>query len=296
MEEKYSIGTILNLNRNVRENRKDFKIDVEDLSLLEYELLKIRTKIEEFNTVENVCKYQFVTEFSNHYRRCADPLRSHKNVMKTSFHKITLKEFRLYCITYEILPGQKLCFRCKNKEFVEKKENENVDTEHENDTDAMETDEILHETANDIVKQSLEMLECSSLKISRPDRTLSIGKRNIKDVTIKFKNVLFIVLLEPKLTENSDCSNYQRSVDSIKEKITHCSNKRKNKFLLLPQNIGQSKKTVEFFNVSGHPVKQARKLKKEKVILATLSNYYREGLDKETKKYLEFYDRDGVSR
>ena len=236
MEEKYSIGTILNLNRNVRENRKDFKIDVEDLSLLEYELLKIRTKIEEFNTVGNVCKYhktQFVTEFSNHYRRYADPLRSHKNVMKTSLHKITLKEFRLYCITYEILPGQKLCFRCKNKEFVEKKENENVDTEHENDNDTMETDEILYETANDIVNQSLEMLERSSLKISRPDRTLSIGKRNIKDVTIKFKNVLFIVLLEHKLTENSDCSNCQRSVDSIKEKITHCSNKRKIQILTL---------------------------------------------------------------
>ena len=45
MEGKCSIGTILNLNCNVCENRKDFKIDVEDLSLLEYESLKIRTKI-----------------------------------------------------------------------------------------------------------------------------------------------------------------------------------------------------------------------------------------------------------
>ena len=29
----------------------------------------------------------------------------------------------------------------------------------------METDEISHETANGIVKQSLEMLECSPLKL-----------------------------------------------------------------------------------------------------------------------------------
>ena len=43
-------------------------------------------------------------------------------------------------------------------------------------------------------------------------------------------------------------------------------------------------KTVEFFNVSEHAVKQARKLKKKKGIVATSSNYYREGLDKETKK------------
>ena len=70
----------------------------------------IRTKIKAFNTVENVCKYhktQFVTKFSNNYRRCADPLRSHKNVVKTSLHEITLEEFRLYCIPSEISPGQK---------------------------------------------------------------------------------------------------------------------------------------------------------------------------------------------
>ena len=68
MDENCSIGTILNLNCNVCENRKNFKIYVEDLSLLECELLKIRTKIKDFSTEENVCKYhktQFVTEFSN---------------------------------------------------------------------------------------------------------------------------------------------------------------------------------------------------------------------------------------
>ena len=51
----------------------------------------------------------------------------------------------------------------------------------------METDKILHETANDIVNQSLEMLECSPLKVLQSDRTLSIGKRKIKDVTTVLK-------------------------------------------------------------------------------------------------------------
>ena len=92
-------------------------------------------------------KTQIVTEFSNYYRRCADPLRSHKNDVRTSLHEITSEEFRLYCIPYEILPGQKLCFHCKNKVLVEKKENENVDIEHENENEVMKTDEISHETA-----------------------------------------------------------------------------------------------------------------------------------------------------
>ena len=180
----------------------------------------IRTKIKDFNTVENVCKYhktQFITEFSNYYRRCVDPLRSHKNVVKTSLHEINLEEFRLYCIPYEILPGQKLYFRCKNKAFVEKKEIENVDIENENENEVMETDEISHETANNIVNQSLEIFECSPLKVLRSDRPLSIGKKKIKDVTTKFKNIVSTALLEPQLTENSDCSNCQRFVDSIKE-------------------------------------------------------------------------------
>ena len=172
MEEKCSIGTILNLNCTICENRKNLKIDVDDLPLLEYKSLKIRSKIKDFNTVENACKYhktQFAPEFSNYYRRCADPVRSHNNVVKTSLHEI---EFRLYCIPCEILPGEKLCFCCKNKVFVEKRDNENVGIEHENENEVMETDEILHETANDIINQSLEMLECSPLKVLQSDRTL----------------------------------------------------------------------------------------------------------------------------
>ena len=43
MEEKCSIGTIINSNCNVRGNKKNFKVAVKDLSLLEYKLLNIRT-------------------------------------------------------------------------------------------------------------------------------------------------------------------------------------------------------------------------------------------------------------
>ena len=53
MKEKCSIGTILSLNY-ICEKRKIFETDVEDLSLLEYKLLNIRTKIKDFNTVKCV--------------------------------------------------------------------------------------------------------------------------------------------------------------------------------------------------------------------------------------------------
>ena len=98
-------------------------------------------------------------------------------------------EFRLYCLPYEIQPGQTFCFCCKNKIFVEKNKNENVNIEHENENDVMETDEISHETANQVANQSLEMLECSSLKVLQSNTTLSTGKRKIKDVTRMFQSL-----------------------------------------------------------------------------------------------------------
>ena len=75
----------LNELKTYCENRKNFKIDVEDLSLLEQDLLKTRTKIKDF---KNVCKYhktRSATEFSNYCRRCADPFRSHKKCCENKF-------------------------------------------------------------------------------------------------------------------------------------------------------------------------------------------------------------------
>ena len=70
-----------------------------------------------------------------------------------------MEEFRLYCIyTLWNFTRTKIVFIVKTKYLLRKKENENVDIEHENENEVMETDEILHETVNDVVNQSLEFL------------------------------------------------------------------------------------------------------------------------------------------
>ena len=101
----------------------------------------------------------------------------------------------------------------------------------------MATDEILHET---------------------------IGKSKINDVTTKFKNVVSIALSEPQLNENSNCSNCQRLVDSMKEKPTDCSSERKIQILTFAPEDWSVQQTVEFFNVTEHAVKQDRKLKQKR--------------------------------
>ena len=43
------------------------------------------------------------------------------NVVNVNLHEITLEEFGLCCIPYEILPGQKLCICGKTMYFLRKK-------------------------------------------------------------------------------------------------------------------------------------------------------------------------------
>ena len=96
-------------------------------------------------------KTEFVTEFLINYRRCADPKKSQENVAKTSLHETFLEEFRN-----------------KNKVFLEKEDNKTVEIGNEipNENEVMKTDEISQGAAKDVTNQSLEMLECSSLKMS----------------------------------------------------------------------------------------------------------------------------------
>ena len=123
INKKYSIGTILKLDCHVGKQKKNLKVDVEELPLHQLELLRLRTNIggEFSEVVKNICsnhRYCFISDFSNSCRKCVDSLSIHKTSVKTSLHEITLEEHKQFCARYRILPGQKICFWCKNKIFV----------------------------------------------------------------------------------------------------------------------------------------------------------------------------------
>ena len=86
-------------------------------------------------------------------------------------------------------------------------------------------------------------------------------------------------------------------VYSIKEKLKESDKERKIQLLTLVPDDWSIYRTMEFVNFSEYSVKQARKLKKEKGILATPKNYSREGINRATKLLItEFYGCDAVSR
>ena len=104
------------------------------------------------------------------------------------------------------------------------------------------------------------------MKVVQSNRTVALGKRKIQDVTSKFTDVVSVVLTESQVAEKTDvCDNCMKLVYSIKK------------------------------NLKDKPEKRARKLKKEKGILATLKNYSREGINRATKLLItEFYECDAV--
>ena len=91
---------------------KIIKINIDDLSFVEVELLKVRLSIHEFDLVKEVCKInknQLLRDYSVNFTKCENPFKKHKTSVKTNCHEVTLDEFKHSLHEYYLLSGQKLC-------------------------------------------------------------------------------------------------------------------------------------------------------------------------------------------
>ena len=80
MEDSFCIGLSLKQRCTDREG-KIIKIDTDDLSLVEVELLKVTSSIHEFDLVREVCKKyknQLLRDYSANFKKCEDPFKKHK--------------------------------------------------------------------------------------------------------------------------------------------------------------------------------------------------------------------------
>ena len=186
--------------------RKNYIIDIDDLSLVDNELLKIHSKIENFNDIKNICihhKNNFIRDYSNNHKKCSDPFKIHKSTVKTNLHIVTLGEYKKTYNSLDILPGQKICRNCNHKLFTSK---ENDEGKYDVNNSTMDIDHDMSvETATELVNESLEMFECSPLKWTRSDRALNVGKRKLDDVQKKLSNAVAIALNQPDLSKEKTC-------------------------------------------------------------------------------------------
>lgn len=290
-----SIGSILNLKCGSAKDKVFSKIDIDDLPIGQAELLRIRSRIESFSDVVDVCKkhkLQFIDSFSNaNMYRCVDPFKMHTKLVKTNLHEVTLPEFHSNMFSSrDVLPGHRVCRKCcqKAKDTITP-DTDGPTTDVPADIEMMtEENEISVETAHEIANKSLEFLDCSPLKNVKTDRALQAGKRKISKVTGAFSKVVAIALDEPALVESSqskDCSNCSRLVELIKEKLTITEDRNKIIQLLtiVPCDFSISK-VAEVFNVSTYTATQAHNLRLKKGILSIPERKKRIGIPQETKE------------
>ena len=176
MEDSCCIGLSLKQKCTDREG-KIIKINIDDHSLAEMELLKVRSSIHEFDLVKGVCKKnknQLLRDYSVNFKKCQDPFKKHKASVKTNLHEVIWDEFKHSLHNYSVLPGQKLCRRCFKECNESKFELDIIMHEITYET------EMSFEEGCDFTNESLRLLDCSPLKKHvRTDRAFNHGKRKM---------------------------------------------------------------------------------------------------------------------
>ena len=219
MEDSCCIELCLKQRCTDREG-KIIKINIDDLSLAEMELLKVRSSIHEFDLVKEVCKKhknQLLRDYSVNFKKCEDPFKKHKTSVKTNLHEVTLDEFKHSLHNYCVLPGQKLCRRCFKECNESKGEPDIIMHKITYET------EMSFEEACDVTNESLRLLDCSPLKKHvRTDRAFNHGKRKIEEFTKKICRAVAVALTEPEL-ENDDHDSCLSLIKDIKEKLKICN-------------------------------------------------------------------------
>ena len=118
MEKALRCDLGIHLNSNCDSKKKNYIIDIDDFSLIDNELLKVRSKLENFDDIKNICthhKNHFIRDYSNSHKKCSDPFNIHKSTVKTNLHVVTLEEYKEAFKSLDILPGQKICRNCNQK-------------------------------------------------------------------------------------------------------------------------------------------------------------------------------------
>ena len=94
---------------------------------MEVELKKLCLAISNLSEVTGICQHhknQYVRDYSNNIRKCADPLNIHQNIFKSNLHIVILEEYK-QITQNKVLPGQKICRNCVETIFKSKDAHKN---------------------------------------------------------------------------------------------------------------------------------------------------------------------------
>ena len=157
----------------------------------------------------------------------------------------------------------------------------------------------------DALNQTVNALDCTPVKAVRPRDKIPYGKRKLKQIrsAAQAKCAAALELSPDTLesteteTECSNCRDLDRFVVLLKEKLRISPRQEQIKLLTLAPESWSQQKVMNEFDVSHHMVKTARRLKKDKGILSSVSAKKGRPLNQEiVDRIVDFYQSDEYTR
>ena len=309
MAVKCCLGSFL--NESCSSNKAS---DHYELTENEKEIVKLRTKC---GQVDSLCKKhrnEFLLQYSNHQRSCCDILAKHsgKKISK-GLREITLEMAKFYA-RFNLVPGKKWCPTCRRA--VKEAEEASEPTPGPSQLDDFEEEELQEEQedADDgpfesssvdlsLVNESLSSIGESPVQLQKLGSRKRYPEEKLDKITGAFRKKL---RLAPKESRNEDKGKgeqksskyFDEVMQQLKDKFRSCEKRSEQLQVLTVLPKSWSIRQIESeFGTSNYMARAAKKLVEEKGILSTPNPKPGKATSEDVVTEIHaFYNSDDISR
>lgn len=299
-----SIGKFLNSECSLaEENLRSISLfDIEDQHLLKY-----RTNCKSLELICDSHTVEFLTRFSLNQKNCCDPFNTHPETLKKKdLREIDVKCMKQYSDLIQLIPGKKICSRCR-KLLPKKLEDFHNEDLAITPTKSQGNDNpfvLSPECDSEILNKSLAAIGESPLDSRKLLHTKSYPKRKMRSITKSVKKKLKLFSSPTEGVHNSSSSSSDEAknkdtceiIDQLKEKFKTCKNSEKVTVLSVLPQTWSIRKIEREFGASQYMVRKTKKLVAEQGIFATPNSKAGKILTVQCVELVKkFYEEDDVS-
>lgn len=228
------------------------------------------------SSLTDICSFhcqKYITYYSREQRYCCDPLKKHD---KKQYRKGRLIEISVAFSKenpLDLIPGQKLCYRCKET-LIKRSKISSLEGQFSEESMGTDEDICADKTASEINEElssicgSISPISSNKLSREQVKRKLKLKADQVKEKIMKIGNLDDSPQVSSLPSKEEEYFNELMSAVKVRLQEENSSSE-KVKLLTLAPRHWTIEKCATFFNVSHYMIKEARKLVKEKGILSS---------------------------
>ena len=270
-------------------------------------LISKRTDVSE-NSLSDICSFHFqkyVTYYSREQRICCDPLGKHstKHYRKGKLMEISISLAKESNV--ELIPGQKLCFRCKGdlmrskNTFDDGLSLDNEKSEENESCEEIDENKTIADINAELSSIAMSVSPISNTKLSKKQikRKLEVLADTMKAKILKVGNLEEAP--EKQTTKQMNETHLNEILAAVRQRIQESNDPNEKVSLLTVAPMYWSiEKCATYFQVSSYMIRESRKQAKLKGILSKreLHNLEYNLKDKTKQLIIEFYESSEHTR